>query len=339
MDCCGFVLESIFSLSNGLLGIRGSFEEPMLGTPSRPLTCMAGLYDTLPKGSRNCLRCPTAWPPGSRWARPPSIFVAANQELCSLAGYEAGPCWFAPELEVQAAGPRADLMRFVSLADRNLMAVGSGITPIDWSGRCGGSRHQAPATPVSGGASHWERPTLDAMRTASRHWRPAPGRPDDRWRSRPLYEQQSRDRLAGAPSSTRIWPACLCLDVEQDRTYIFDRFITMAAEKAMPIRRTRRVRQAATAARKSGWAARLDAHTAPVRACGTSRTSRSKGRGGSAGHSYNLFQLATLCRSRANLRASAPRDSAHPLQRARVLDTEVTCCVLLVDGIPPGPAC
>jgi len=42
--------ESIFSLSNGRLGVRGSFEEPMPGTHSRPMTFMAGLYNTLPCG-------------------------------------------------------------------------------------------------------------------------------------------------------------------------------------------------------------------------------------------------------------------------------------------------
>ena len=42
--------ESLFSQSNGLLGIRGSFEEPMVGTRSRNLTFMSGLYNTLPDG-------------------------------------------------------------------------------------------------------------------------------------------------------------------------------------------------------------------------------------------------------------------------------------------------
>ena len=42
--------ESVFSLSNGLLGARGAFEEPMPGTKSRPMTFMAGLYNTVPKG-------------------------------------------------------------------------------------------------------------------------------------------------------------------------------------------------------------------------------------------------------------------------------------------------
>ena len=42
--------EAIFSQSNGLLGVRGSLEEPVDDAPSKPMSFMAGLYNTLPEG-------------------------------------------------------------------------------------------------------------------------------------------------------------------------------------------------------------------------------------------------------------------------------------------------
>ena len=165
--------ETVFTISNGYLGTRGSFEE---GYPrSMPMTLIHGVYDAVPVMYTELVNCPdwsllTITLNGDSSSRRAERFRLDQGEVLS---YERrldlrygvlrrSIRWCSPNgktLNIQ-------FERFASLADRHVLAVRCLITPIDWEGEIivhasinGYAENQ--------GFNHWDLLTQDQTETDS----------------------------------------------------------------------------------------------------------------------------------------------------------------------------
>ncbi|OWY64025.1 beta-phosphoglucomutase [cyanobacterium TDX16] len=154
--------ETVFTIGNGYLGTRGSFEE---GYPhSMPATLIHGVYDAVPVMYTELVNCPD-WLPltitlnGEPTSRQVEQFRLNRGEVLS---YERrldlrsgllrrSVRWRSP------SGKTLDLQfeRFASLADPHILAVRCLITPINWDGEI------AVHASINGyaenqGFNHWE---------------------------------------------------------------------------------------------------------------------------------------------------------------------------------------
>lgn len=126
--------ETVFTLSNGYLGTRGSFEEGYLG--DRPATLIHGVYDNVPTVFTELANCPN-WLPltimlgGERFRLDQGTVLSYKRWLDMQRGELSRYVrWRSP------AGYTLELRfdRFVSLADEHVLALRCQVTSIDYAG-------------------------------------------------------------------------------------------------------------------------------------------------------------------------------------------------------------
>ena len=159
--------ETIFTIGNGYLGTRGSFEE---GYPQAlPTTLVNGLYDDVPGVYTELANCPD-WLSlivivnGERFRLDRGTIIHYERQLDLRCGVLSRSVrWRSP------AGNTVDLRfeRFVSLADQQVLGLCCQITPIDFSGTI---EVQSSLNVYSNnqGFDHWEH--LDRGKTAQGIW-------------------------------------------------------------------------------------------------------------------------------------------------------------------------
>jgi kojibiose phosphorylase len=123
--------ETVFTIGNGYLGTRGSFEE---GYPrSNPATFIHGVYDAVPVVYTELVNCPD-WLPllvfveGDRFRLDQGEVLAYERQLdLQRAVLSRSVRWRSP------SGKTVDLYfeRFASLADEHVLGVKCQITPVD----------------------------------------------------------------------------------------------------------------------------------------------------------------------------------------------------------------
>ncbi len=148
--------ETVFTIGNGYLGTRGSFEE---GYPhALPATLVHGVYDDVPGVYTELANCPD-------WL---SLTIVVNGERFRLDRGEI--LHYERQLDLQHGilsrsirwrspiGNTVDLKfeRFVSLADREVLGLRCQITPIDFDGTIE-IQSSINGYPDSQGFDHWEQ--------------------------------------------------------------------------------------------------------------------------------------------------------------------------------------
>lgn len=335
--------ESLFSQSNGLLGIRGSFEEPMLGTRSRSLTCMAGLYDTLSDGLPELPPLPDALS---------TRIVLCDQPLDLRRGHIRS---FARWLDMKRgllcrevvwqdpAGrtTRLTFQRFVSLADRNMISIRICVTPLDWSGPLEvemGVRHNAAI--AGDGPSHWERPRLksSASGLATLETRTRQTRQPLAVAGTYIANGGDNPLLGEAFAGPDVAGQAFILEVAQDVNCTFDRFVAYiagAADAEFPVKPAR---QAVLAAGKKGWDDQLENH---VIACAEMWDRMDIEIDGPIEDQravrFNLFQLATLCPQPGEIASIGPKGLSGTHYSGHVFwDTEIYMLPFFALTYPDG---
>jgi len=311
MDWPGLsVWESVFSLSNGLLGMRGSFEEPMPGTRSRPMTFMAGLYDTRPKGLPELPVLPD-------WITTRIVLAGSPFDLRrgrvlkftrwldmkrGLLGRQV--VW----RDVHGRATELAFLRFLSLPDRHVGVLRIRVTPVDWSGPVG--VEAVIAGPSGGKRSHWRparlrsaSPKVATISTRTRQTR-RPLAVAGAFEARAGDDSIPGDSLAGDGVAGQ---ACT-FEAQRGRTYAFDRFVAFMSDGPHARPPTTRARRLATEACRDGFAALLDRHTA---ACADMWDRIDVEIDGPADEQrairFNLFQLATLCPRPGDVASIGPK--------------------------------
>jgi beta-phosphoglucomutase len=147
--------ETVFTIGNGYLGTRGSFEE---GYPhASPTTLVSGLYDDIPVAYTELANCPD-------WL---SMVVIVNGERFRLDRGEV--LHYERQLDLRYGilsrsvrwrsplGNTLDLKfeRFASLADQQVLALRCQITPIDFDGTIE-VQSSIDGNPENQGFDHWE---------------------------------------------------------------------------------------------------------------------------------------------------------------------------------------
>lgn len=335
--------ESIFSLTNGLIGTRGSFEEPMDGTPSRPMTFMAGLYNTLPDGLPELPVLPD-WlttritlnhaPYDMRLGTMPSFTRYVDMQRGLL---HRDITW--RDLDGHTTG--LTFTRFVSLANRNLACLRISITPLDWSGPI---EFQGlitmPPRPVAGKASHWEladfrsfSPGLTTLTTRTTQT------------DRPLAVSAMFHVDAGGQPSAPEAVATSdgvgqghVFSAEQGCTYTFDRFVIFRTGPAQSDPPTEQARQTAIDAGRIGFDMQLDAHAEAC--CGIWERMDVQIDGPPEDQRairYSLFQLATLCPAPGDIASIGPKGLTGSGYLGHIFwDTEIYMVPFFSLTHPPG---
>jgi beta-phosphoglucomutase len=154
--------ETVFTIGNGYLGTRGSFEE---GYPKAlPATLVHGVYDDVPGVYTELANCPD-------WL---SLTIVVNGERFRLDRGEI--LHYERRLDLQHGilsrsirwrspiGNTVDLQfdRFASLADREVLGLRCQITPIDFDGTIE-IQSTINAYPDNNGFDHWEQIDRGAM--------------------------------------------------------------------------------------------------------------------------------------------------------------------------------
>jgi kojibiose phosphorylase len=159
--------ETVFTIGNGYLGTRGSFEE---GYPhALPATFINGLYDDVPVVYTELVNCPD-WLPlivivnGDRFRLDQGEILSYDRQLDLRQGLLSRTLrWRSP------SGNTIDIKfeRFASLADPHVLALRCHITPIDFDGLI---EIQASINgyPENQGFNHWEG--LDQGKTDEGIW-------------------------------------------------------------------------------------------------------------------------------------------------------------------------
>jgi len=154
--------ETVFTIGNGYLGTRGSFEE---GYPhALPATLIHGVYDEVPVMYTELVNCPDWLPlvvmvggnspdvPSDRFRLDQGEILSYQRQLdVRRSVLSRSVRWRSP------AGKTLDLQfeRFASLADQHVVALRCRITPVDFSGTI---EVQASINgyPENQGFNHWE---------------------------------------------------------------------------------------------------------------------------------------------------------------------------------------
>ncbi|WP_392481215.1 beta-phosphoglucomutase [Nostoc sp. C110] len=159
--------ETVFTIGNGYLGTRGSFEE---GYPhSLPATFINGVYDDVPVVYTELVNCPD-WLPlivivnGDRFRLDQGEVLSYDRQLDLRQGLVIRALrWRSP------SGNTIDISfeRFASLADPHVLALRCHLTPIDFDGLI---EIQASINgyPENQGFNHWEG--LDQGKTDQGIW-------------------------------------------------------------------------------------------------------------------------------------------------------------------------
>jgi beta-phosphoglucomutase len=148
--------ETVFTIGNGYLGTRGSFEE---GYPhALPATLVHGVYDDVPGVYTELANCPdwlslTIVVNGSRFRLDRGEILHYERQLHLQHGILSRSIrWRSP------IGNTVDLNfdRFASLADREVLGLRCQITPIDFDGTIE-IQSNINAYPDNNGLNHWEQ--------------------------------------------------------------------------------------------------------------------------------------------------------------------------------------
>ena len=159
--------ETVFTIGNGYLGTRGSFEE---GYPKAlPTTLISGLYDDMPLVYTELANCPdwlsmVVTIDGERFGLDRGEILDYDRQLDLRHGVlRRSVRWRSPK------GKVVDLRfeRFASLADRQLLVLICQITPIDFSGTIE-VQSSINGYPDNQGFDHWEH--LDRGETDHGVW-------------------------------------------------------------------------------------------------------------------------------------------------------------------------
>lgn len=147
--------ETVFTIGNGYLGTRGTFEE---GYPrALPVTLIHGVYDEVPIMYAELANCPD-WLPftvivnGERFRLERGEILSYERQLDLRRGILSRKVrWRSPD------GKTIDIYfeRFASLADRHVLGVRCQLTPVDFDGAI---EVQASINgyPENQGFNHWE---------------------------------------------------------------------------------------------------------------------------------------------------------------------------------------
>jgi len=132
--------ETVFTLGNGYLGTRGSFEEGYVG--ASPATLINGIYDEAPLVSPELVNCPDWLPLTILIGAEPSAEIPHYRfrlDQGEVLSYQRWLDMYRGVLNRRVrwrspAGHTLDLWfeRFVSLADQHVMALRCRITPLDF---------------------------------------------------------------------------------------------------------------------------------------------------------------------------------------------------------------
>jgi len=147
--------ETVFTIGNGYLGTRGSFEESY--TQASPATFIHGVYDSVPVVYTELVNCPD-WLPlivivdGDRFRLDQGEILSYDRQLNLLRGLITRTIrWRSP------SGKTIDLsfQRFASYCDQHVLAQRCQITPVDFDGLI---EIQASINgyPENQGFNHWE---------------------------------------------------------------------------------------------------------------------------------------------------------------------------------------
>lgn len=147
--------ETVFTLGNGYLGVRGSFEE---GYPQDcPATLIHGVYDDAAIAYTELVNCPN-WLPitvkvaGDRFRMDSGKILKYERRLDMRLGIVSREIrWCSP------AGHTLDFHfeRFTSLADQHLLAIRCQVTSIDFTGDIE-VEFSLDAEPDTQGVKHWQ---------------------------------------------------------------------------------------------------------------------------------------------------------------------------------------
>ncbi|WP_414517346.1 beta-phosphoglucomutase [Nostoc sp. PCC 9305] len=159
--------ETVFTIGNGYLGTRGSFEEGY--THALPATFIHGVYDDVPVVYTELVNCPD-WLPlivivnGDRFRLDRGEILSYDRQLDLRQGLLIRAVrWRSP------SGNTIDISfeRFASLADPHVLALRCHLTPIDFEGLI---EVQASINgyPENQGFNHWEE--LDQGKTNQGIW-------------------------------------------------------------------------------------------------------------------------------------------------------------------------
>lgn len=128
------VRETVFTIGNGYLGTRGTFEEGYPG--ALPATLIHGVYDDVPVVYTELVNCPD-WLPlgisvnGDRFRLDQGEILHYERQLDLRRGVLSRSVrWRSPQ------GPVLDLAfeRFTSLADPHVLGLRCQVTPVDFAG-------------------------------------------------------------------------------------------------------------------------------------------------------------------------------------------------------------
>ncbi len=147
--------ETVFTLGNGYLGTRGTFEEGYPG--AMPATLINGVYDDVPVVYTELANCPdwlplVIWVGGDRFSLNRGTILKYQRRLDLRQGLlQRDIRWRSP------SGKTVDLHfeRFTSLADQHVLAIRCQVTPVDFAGEI---EVQASINgyPHNQGVMHWD---------------------------------------------------------------------------------------------------------------------------------------------------------------------------------------
>lgn len=159
--------ETVFTLGNGYLATRGTFEEGYPG--AMPATLIHGVYDDMPVVYTELANCPdwlplVIWVEGDRFSLNRGTILSYQRRLDLRQGLlQRDIRWRSP------SGKTVDLQfeRFTSLADQQVLAIRCQVTPVDFEGSI---EVQASINgyPHNQGVMHWD--WIDQGVTENRLW-------------------------------------------------------------------------------------------------------------------------------------------------------------------------
>jgi beta-phosphoglucomutase len=147
--------ETVFTLGNGYLGTRGTFEEGYPG--AMPATLIHGVYDDVPVVYTELANCPdwlplVIWVGGDRFSLNRGKILSYQRRLDLRQGLlQRDIRWRSP------SGKTVDLHfeRFTSLADQHVLAIRCQVTPVDFEGSIEVNA-SINGYPHNQGVMHWD---------------------------------------------------------------------------------------------------------------------------------------------------------------------------------------
>lgn len=147
--------ETLFSLGNGYLGTRGSFEESYPGATAA--TFIHGVYDDVPVMHTELVNCPD-WLPLAIWVGSDRFCLSAGEILEYQRALDLK--WGTMSRDVLWRSPSGHTVKFhfermISMADAHVMVLRCQITPVDFTGAIAveASIH---GNPENHSVHHWE---------------------------------------------------------------------------------------------------------------------------------------------------------------------------------------